>query len=56
VTHRPVLATRQRSALFDLPADEASLLKHYILADVPPPCATLRPATVNASRSVGLAR
>ena len=33
MAHRPVLTTRQRSALFDLPADEASLLKHYILAD-----------------------
>ena len=33
MTHRSILTTRQRSALFDLPADEASLLKHYILAD-----------------------
>ncbi len=33
MAHRPVLTTRQRSALFDLPTDEASLLKHYILAD-----------------------
>ena len=33
MAHRPMLTTRQRSALFDLPADETSLLKHYILAD-----------------------
>ena len=33
MAHCPVLATRQRSAMFDLPADEASHLKHYILAD-----------------------
>ena len=33
MAHRPMLTTRQRSALFDLPADEPSLLKHYILAD-----------------------
>ena len=29
----PILTDRQRSALFDLPTDEASLLKHYTLAD-----------------------
>ena len=28
-----ILTDRQRSALFDLPTDEASLLKHYTLAD-----------------------
>ena len=30
---RHILSARQRSALLDLPADEASLLGHYILAD-----------------------
>ena len=30
---RSILTERQRSALFDLPTDEADLLKHYILAD-----------------------
>ncbi len=30
---RHILSARQRSALLDLPADEASLLRHYILAD-----------------------
>lgn len=33
MTHRTILTARQRSALFDLPTDEASLLKHYTLAD-----------------------
>ncbi|KAB2531782.1 transposase [Salipiger aestuarii] len=33
MAHRTILTERQRSALFDLPADEASLLQHYILAD-----------------------
>ena len=30
---RSILAERQRTRLFDLPTDEASLLKHYTLAD-----------------------
>ena len=30
---RSILTERQRSALFDLPTDEANLLQHYILAD-----------------------
>jgi TnpA family transposase len=30
---RIVLKVRQRSSLLDLPTDEASLLKHYTLAD-----------------------
>lgn len=30
---RQILTERQRSALFDLPTDEASLLRHYILSD-----------------------
>lgn len=30
---RSILTERQRSTLFDLPIDEASLLQHYILAD-----------------------
>lgn len=30
---RHILTARQRSALLDLPTDEASLLRHYILAD-----------------------
>ena len=30
---RSVLTERQRSALFDLPTDEASMLRHYTLAD-----------------------
>ena len=30
---RHILSTRQRSALLDLPTDEAALLRHYILAD-----------------------
>jgi TnpA family transposase len=30
---RHILSARQRSALLDLPTDEASLLRHYILAD-----------------------
>ncbi len=33
MAHRTVLTERQRSALFDLPADETSLLQHYILSD-----------------------
>ncbi|MFT4699653.1 MAG: hypothetical protein ACI9ND_000481 [Yoonia sp.] len=33
MSHRTVLTERQRSALFDLPTDEASLLRHYTLAD-----------------------
>lgn len=30
---RHILSARQRSSLLDLPTDEASLLRHYILAD-----------------------
>ena len=30
---RHILTERQRSALFDLPTDEAALLQHYTLAD-----------------------
>ncbi len=30
---RHILSARQRSALLDLPTDEASLLRHYIMAD-----------------------
>jgi hypothetical protein len=30
---RHILSARQRSALLDLPSDEASLLRHYILAE-----------------------
>jgi TnpA family transposase len=33
MAHRTILTERQRSALFDLPSDEVSLLQHYILAD-----------------------
>ena len=33
ISHRTVLTERQRSALFDLPTDEPSLLRHYTLAD-----------------------
>ena len=33
MAHRILLTDRQRSALFDLPTDEASLRKHYTLAD-----------------------
>lgn len=33
MAHRTILTERQRSALFDLPTDEASILQHYILAD-----------------------
>ncbi len=33
MAHRAVLTSRQRAVLFDLPSDEASLLKHYTLAD-----------------------
>ena len=33
MAHRILLTDRQRSALFDLPTDEASILKHYTLAD-----------------------
>ncbi|QBY00521.1 Tn3 family transposase [Rhodophyticola sp. CCM32] len=33
MAHRTVLTERQRAALFDLPTDEASLLKHYTLDD-----------------------
>jgi TnpA family transposase len=30
---RHILSARQRSALLDLPTDEAALLRHYLLAD-----------------------
>ncbi len=33
MAHRAVLTARQRAALFDLPTDEALLLKHYTLDD-----------------------
>ncbi len=33
MAHRTILTERQRSALFDLPTDEATLLQHYILVD-----------------------
>ncbi len=33
MAHRTILAERQRSALFDLPTDEAAMLRHYTLAD-----------------------
>ncbi len=36
MAHRTVLTERQRSALFDLPTDEASILQHYILSDEVP--------------------
>ena len=31
MAHRSILTERQRSALFDLPIDELSLLRHYTL-------------------------
>lgn len=30
---RSILTDRQRAALFDLPTDDASMLRHYMLAD-----------------------
>ncbi len=33
MAHRTILIERQRSALFDLPIDEAAMLRHYTLAD-----------------------
>jgi TnpA family transposase len=33
MAHRTILTDRQRAALFDLPTDEASILRHYTLAD-----------------------
>ncbi len=33
MAHRTALTERQRAALFDLPTDEVSLLKHYTLDD-----------------------
>lgn len=33
MAHRIILTARQRAALFDLPTDETSMLRHYILAD-----------------------
>ncbi len=33
MAHRAVLTARQRAALFDLPTEEALLLRHYALSD-----------------------
>ena len=33
MVHRIILTERQRSVLFDLPTDEAAMLRHYTLAD-----------------------
>lgn len=33
MAHRTILTERQRSALFDLPTDDAPMMRHYILAD-----------------------
>ena len=33
MAHRTILTERQRAALFDLPTDEAEMLRHYTLAD-----------------------
>ena len=33
MTHRTILTARQRSNLFDLPRDQAALLRHYVLGD-----------------------
>lgn len=33
MSHRTILTPRQRSALFDLPGDRASLIAHYVLSD-----------------------
>tara|TARA_R110002073_G_C9481751_1_gene580102 strand:- start:23 stop:2911 length:2889 start_codon:yes stop_codon:yes gene_type:complete len=33
MAHRTILTDRQRSALFDLPTDDASMMRNYILAD-----------------------
>ena len=33
MTHRTILTERQRSDLFELPIDEATILQHYILSD-----------------------
>ena len=33
MAHRIILTARQRAALFNLPTDEASMLRHYTLAD-----------------------
>ena len=33
MAHRTILTERQRSALFDLPTDDAAMLRHYTLAD-----------------------
>ena len=33
MAHRTILTERQRAALFDLPSNEAALLRHYTLAD-----------------------
>ncbi|MDO8986386.1 Tn3 family transposase [Cypionkella sp.] len=33
MAHRTILTDRQRATLFDLPTDEASMLRHYTLAD-----------------------
>jgi TnpA family transposase len=33
MAHRTILTDRQRAALSELPTDEASMLRHYTLAD-----------------------
>ncbi len=33
MAHRTILTERQRSVLFDLSTDDASMMRHYILAD-----------------------
>ncbi|MEO0915863.1 MAG: DUF4158 domain-containing protein, partial [Pseudomonadota bacterium] len=33
MAHRAILTTKQRSALFDLPVDEPTLLKRYTMGD-----------------------
>ena len=33
MAHRTILAERQRAELFDLPSNDAALLRHYTLAD-----------------------
>jgi hypothetical protein len=33
MAHRTILTERQRAALFNLPSNEAALLRHYTLAD-----------------------
>ncbi len=33
MARRAVLTARQRAALFDLPGEEATLLRHYVLSE-----------------------